>query len=371
MSEKPDSGTDEKKRIDLSVPQVAGSALAAVAAAVLASTLGVYGTFIGAGVVSVVATCGGTVFQHFFRRTGEQLREVTVQAKVGARQVPVLSPYKGKRHGAPGPSRTDAERTQLLGRLDADRTQMLRQAEGDRTQMLPHADADADRTQALGRADADRTQLLGRLDADRTQMLPQAGADRTQLLKAAGGSPLPPGAAPAKEFNEATVHGSRLRGWKRPLLAAAVVFGVSMGGITAYELITDGEVGGNGGGTTIGSVLTGGSKKQEPQAPSNPGDSGDRSPGTGTGTGGTPSPNRSGEKGTTGGDSATSDPSSSPSPSTSHGSGSGSGSGSDSGSGGTTPTPTPTPSGSKSTGTDKGTGDPGTPDPKSGASTAP
>ncbi|MFF3157886.1 hypothetical protein [Streptomyces sp. NPDC057910] len=356
MSEKPDSGTDEKKRIDLSVPQVAGSALAAVAAAVLASTLGVYGTFIGAGVVSVVATCGGTVFQHFFKRTGEQLREVTVQAKVGSRQVPVLSPYKGKRHGTPEPPRTDAERTQLLGRLDADRTQMLPQA-------------DTDGTRLPGQADADRTQVLGQAGADRTQMLPQADADRTQVLKSVGGSPLPPGAAPAKEFNEATVHGSRLRGWKRPLLAAAVVFGVSMGGITAYELITDGEVGGNGGGTTIGSVLTGGSKKQEPKAPSNPGDRGDKSPGTGTGSSGTPSPNRSGEKGTTGGDSATSDPSSSPSPSTSHGSGSDSGSGS--GSGGTTPTPKPTPSGSQSTGTDKGTGDPATPDPKSGASTAP
>lgn len=80
MVQKPESDTEPKeRRIDLSLPQVAGSAVAAVAAAVLASQLGVYGTIAGAGVMSVVATCGGSVFQHFFRRTGEQIREVTVQ----------------------------------------------------------------------------------------------------------------------------------------------------------------------------------------------------------------------------------------------------------------------------------------------------
>ena len=170
-----------------------------------------YGTFIGAGVVSVVATCGGTVFQHFFKRTGEQLREVTVQAKSGARQVPVVSPYKRGRDRTAPPPPVDAERTQLLGRPDP---------------------ADAERTQFLGQVD---------LDAGRTHLLPRADADRTRLLKTLGPGDLPPGAAPAKEFNEASVHGTRLRGWKRPLLAAAVVFGMSMGGITAYELIAGGE----------------------------------------------------------------------------------------------------------------------------------
>ncbi|MEV7996863.1 hypothetical protein AB0O67_34780 [Streptomyces sp. NPDC086077] len=60
----------EQKRIDLSVPRVAGSAVAAVVAAELASYFGVYGTILGAGLVSVVATCGGSLFRHFFSRTG-------------------------------------------------------------------------------------------------------------------------------------------------------------------------------------------------------------------------------------------------------------------------------------------------------------
>ncbi|WP_329882667.1 hypothetical protein [Streptomyces sp. BE20] len=55
--------------------QVVASALATVVGALLASELGVYGTILGAAVVSVGATTGGAVFQHVFKRTGEQLRE--------------------------------------------------------------------------------------------------------------------------------------------------------------------------------------------------------------------------------------------------------------------------------------------------------
>ncbi|MCX4627059.1 hypothetical protein [Streptomyces sp. NBC_01443] len=83
----PESGTDGTKKLDLSVAQIAGSSLATVAAALLASKLGVYGTILGAGVVSVVATAGGPVIQHLFKRTGDQLRE---SARPGrCRQVPL------------------------------------------------------------------------------------------------------------------------------------------------------------------------------------------------------------------------------------------------------------------------------------------
>ncbi|HMG61555.1 MAG TPA: hypothetical protein VK599_01275 [Streptosporangiaceae bacterium] len=66
--------TSGRRRLDLSLVQVAASALAAVVAAVLASELGVYGTIAGAAVVSIGATTGAAVFQHLFRRTGEELR---------------------------------------------------------------------------------------------------------------------------------------------------------------------------------------------------------------------------------------------------------------------------------------------------------
>ncbi|GAA4003501.1 hypothetical protein GCM10022384_57670 [Streptomyces marokkonensis] len=174
MREKPDDAGEtnvrtevKSKRIDLNVPQVAGSALAAVVAAKLASSFGVYGTILGAGLISVVATCGGSVLQHFFKRTGEQLR---VKRTVGAVGV------------------------------------------GGRT--------------------------------------------------AAG-----PG-----EFTEGTVYRARTTGWKRPMVAAALVFGVTMTGITVYE-VAAGESLGGGHSTTVGSAFSGHDRSTS-QDPGESGDSG-------------------------------------------------------------------------------------------------
>ncbi|WP_225102013.1 hypothetical protein [Streptomyces sp. CoH27] len=147
MRETPDAG---RKRIDLSVPQVAGSALAAVVAAKLASYFGVYGTILGAGIVSVVATCGGSLFQHFFKRTGEQLREATVVAR------------------------------------------------------------------------------------PREQVAPALG-----------------------EFTAGTVYRARVKkSWRRPVVAAALVFGVTMAGITTYELASGSSFSG-GAGTTVSDAVSG------------------------------------------------------------------------------------------------------------------
>ncbi|MFE7778767.1 hypothetical protein ACFU5O_33810 [Streptomyces sp. NPDC057445] len=148
----------QERRPDLSVPQVAGSALAAVAAAVLASRLGVYGTVVGAGVVSIVATCGGPVFQHLFRRTGEQIRDATVHARPRTRQSAHRPPNE---------------------------------------------------------------------------------------------------VCPEGEFGTSTTHGTRIRGWKRSVAAAAAVFAVAMLGVTTYEIASGKDLGG-GTGTTVGSVVRGG-----------------------------------------------------------------------------------------------------------------
>ncbi|MFJ8508914.1 hypothetical protein [Streptomyces avermitilis] len=153
-----------KRRLDLSVPQVAGSAVAAVVAAKLASYFGVYGTILGAGLISIIATCGGTVFQHFFSRTGEQIREVTVQPKP---RVPA-----GRRPGDPV---------------------------------------------------------------------------RRAVASAPG------------EFTEGTVYRARVKSWKRPLVAATLVFGVTMAGITTYELVSGDSFSG-GVSTTVGGALSGRAK---------------------------------------------------------------------------------------------------------------
>ncbi len=112
---------------------------------------------------------------------------------------------------------------------------------------------------ALGAgADADRTQMIPRAD-DRTQMLPEAGAHRDA-------------AVPDDAFGEGVTHGTRLRGWKRPALAAAAVFAVSMAGITAFELISGNDLSG-GQGTTLSSVVRGGGDRDS--GPADPAPSGD------------------------------------------------------------------------------------------------
>ncbi len=84
-------------------------------------------------------------------------------------------------------------------------------------------------------------------DPDRTQLLPQAAVHSTGTDE-----------APADDaFTEGTTHGTRLRGWKRPALAAAAVFAVAMGGITVFEMISGNDLSG-GKGTTLGSVVRSG-----------------------------------------------------------------------------------------------------------------
>lgn len=245
---------EEAKRIDLSVPQVAGSAVAAVAGAVAASQLGVYGTVIGAGVMSVVATTGGSVFQHLFRRTGEQIRDVAhVRPK-----------------GEPGPDvpdtfRADPEPDPLTdpapGRVASADPATAHTVPGD-----PPAPVEA--TQLLGQADPEATQLLSQADPGATQLLGQAGPDATRALRVPAADPAEadqatrllravpePSGPETGEFGEATTHQARTGRWKRPLISAAAVFVLAMGGITGWELVSGHALSGDSGPTI--SHLTG------------------------------------------------------------------------------------------------------------------
>ncbi|WP_407836860.1 hypothetical protein ACE1OC_10880 [Streptomyces sp. DSM 116496] len=223
----------EKKKLDLSAAQVAGSSLATVAAALLASQMGVYGTILGAGVVSVVATAGGPVIQHFFRRTGDQLRET---ARPKARQVPVEEPGSAPAGRAP-----------------------------------------------------DGTMLLGTVSAG--------------------------GPQPDEDFGEATVHGTRVRGWKRTAVASGAAFAIALGGLGTYEAVAGTSV--SAGGDTIFTAGVGKARDYKPDPPKDPSDKGT---GTGAGekggkggktpdTGNSPNPSQS-----DGGRSPKPDPDASPSP---------------------------------------------------------
>ncbi|MEV0415069.1 hypothetical protein AB0I68_30815 [Streptomyces sp. NPDC050448] len=183
----PEVEATEEEKLDLSVAQIAGSSLATVAAALLASKLGVYGTILGAGVVSVLATAGGPVIQYLFKRTGDQLRE---SARPGARQVP-----------------------------------------------LPRE---------------------------------EKAADGTLLLRTV---------PPSEEFGRATVHGTRVRGWKRTAVASGAAFAIALGGLGAYEAFSGTAIS-QGGGT----IWSGGTRKVDDEQPARRG----KEPGTGGKGGATP-----------------------------------------------------------------------------------
>ncbi|MDS1268819.1 hypothetical protein RIF23_00765 [Lipingzhangella sp. LS1_29] len=63
-------------RIDLSPSQVVGGGAATLAAATAASYAGLYGTIIGAAVMSVLSTSGTAVFQYYLRRSGDKAKEL-------------------------------------------------------------------------------------------------------------------------------------------------------------------------------------------------------------------------------------------------------------------------------------------------------
>ncbi|KAA6213522.1 hypothetical protein CP973_30330 [Streptomyces albofaciens JCM 4342] len=301
MDNKSDTDTKNKeKRLDLSVAQVAGSALAAAVAAFLAGQLGVYGTIIGAGVVSVVATTGGSIFQHLFRRTGEQIKEV---ATVGTRPKPRRSSVRRRPPGAGSGSGTGLvlptfDRSGAEDEVTSVAARDPRAADGtDRTQLLPQAGGpDADATQLLGQAGT------GGRPTDRTQMVPRLD-DRTVALGQARPGDRPAGATAVPRPDEVSTatYGTRLRGWKRPALAALAIFVLSMGAVTCVELVTGQDASGAKG-TSVGNLLTngGGHKSEDRTPPATDAPSPGTSHGDGTtgGTGGTPSPGPSGSAGT-------------------------------------------------------------------------
>ncbi|MEU7135889.1 hypothetical protein [Streptomyces sp. NPDC046261] len=271
---------------------MSGSALAAVIAALLAGKLGVYGTVIGAGVVSVVATTGGTVFQHLFKRTGEQLRDVTVLPETRARQVPV---------------RDTADTTRVLPKA-ADRTQLLHQA-------------------------------------------PQPGTNPAQSEAHAGAYTGAPDHAHfhgyAEDYTPGTTHGTRLRGWKRPLLAAGAVFVLAMGTVTAVELVSGSSADGSKDGTTVSRLFQPQKQEQkQDRGPSPSPDSGHSPDGADERTGGSDGPSPSPGV-SQGGDAGKQSPDPRTSPS--------SGSGSSPSPGPATPTPGASPGGDKGADDGKGT----------------
>jgi hypothetical protein len=100
-----DNSDNRDRALGLSPAQVAGSALAAVSSAVVASTAGTAGTLIGAGVGSVIATVGAAIYTWWLRRTHETAKRVAARARQAA-----LATQPLPRTVAQGPLRSRKDR---------------------------------------------------------------------------------------------------------------------------------------------------------------------------------------------------------------------------------------------------------------------
>ncbi|MDA0567087.1 hypothetical protein LG943_22610 [Streptomonospora sp. S1-112] len=184
-----------RKRLDLSVPQVVGAGVATLTAATLASFLGVYGTIIGAAVMSVLSTAGTAVFQHLAERSGETARNLAARS---------------------GGRRPDSARGALArsGPGTADGDTLLAAA----TETDTALGARSERAYAGGAADAD--------DLQATRALPTVG----------GGERNRTGTAP--EPAEPAEPRTWWRHWRFVAVPAAVVFVAAMAAILVFELFT-------------------------------------------------------------------------------------------------------------------------------------
>ncbi|MEY7972605.1 hypothetical protein AB8O38_11465 [Saccharomonospora xinjiangensis] len=104
-----DTDSREPGKPGLSPAQVAAAALAAVTAAFLCSTLGVYGTVVGAGLLSVVTTVGSELFMRSLERTRAAAQLVAGRRKRRERQADL-----DKTVYLPAPSREQLDEYQAM-----------------------------------------------------------------------------------------------------------------------------------------------------------------------------------------------------------------------------------------------------------------
>ncbi|WP_433150786.1 hypothetical protein ACQPZ8_13880 [Actinomadura nitritigenes] len=207
---------------DVSTTQLIASGVATLAAAVGASYLGVYGTIIGAGLMSVMSTAGSAVVKHYLDQGRNQIKDLThLQAAV-------------HRQGAAEQAAAEA-----------------RSADPTRTVAWPAGDPNATRLDLslpgdLGGGDPNATRL------DRTPAETVADA----LAAAAG--PEAVREVVRRSALDATA-GWVKQHWVKLVVSSAAIFAIVIGGITVYEAATGAPIGnGKSGGTTLSKALTGG-----------------------------------------------------------------------------------------------------------------
>lgn len=244
-----------RKLPDLSTTQLIASAVATAVAAFGASYLGVYGTIIGAALMSVISTAGSAVGKHYLDQGRDQIKELThMQAAVRRREAA----------GAAAGEATSADPTRTA----------VWSGDPNATRFDPPPGGDPDAT----RLDPGGDPNVTRLD------LPEAVAGT--LAEEAGEDAVH--AVVRRTAWRSTVEWARAH-WVKLAVTSAAVFAVVIGVITVVEASTGQPIGRSDRGLTVTNVLGGDGGGQTDDAPS-------QSPSDGpAGPSGTPSPEPTGE----------------------------------------------------------------------------
>lgn len=224
-----------RKLPDLSTSQLIASAVATGVAALGASYLGVYGTIIGAALMSVISTAGSAIGKHYLDQGRDQIRELThLQSAVRRRDA--------AEGAAAEATSADPTRTRVWsGDPDATRFDPPSGGDPNATRLDPGGDPNATRVDP-GEAVA-------------AAFAAEAGEDAVREVV-------------RRSARLSTVEWAKAH-WARLVVASAAVFAVVIGGITVYEAAAGQPVGSGGGkGLTVSKVLGGGGSGQTDDTPS-------------------------------------------------------------------------------------------------------
>lgn len=159
---------------DLSLPQVAGTALAAVTSMLLSSYIGIAGSIIGVAVASVVSTVCASLYKNFLAASAERIREIPQAVHGSAVASGPVEPDQGRGgEGTPLPAGKAAAAVGATSRAGADTAPLS----GREATTEAHAGVD-DRTVAMAAAStADvRAEAPGAEGAETARIQPIRGA---------------------------------------------------------------------------------------------------------------------------------------------------------------------------------------------------
>ncbi|MEU5994450.1 hypothetical protein ABZ806_36220 [Spirillospora sp. NPDC047418] len=216
-----------RKLPDLSTTQLIASAVATGVAALGASYLGVYGTIIGAALMSVISTAGSAVGKHYLDQGRDQIKELThLQSAVRRRTA--------AEGAADEATSADPTRT-VVWSGDPNATRFD----------VPSGDPNATRLDPGGDPGATR---LDPVDAVAGSLAGAAGEDAVRQVV-------------RRTAWQNTVAWARAH-WVKLAVSSAAVFAIVIGGITAYEAATGEPIGGGGKrGLTVTNVVDGGGQR--------------------------------------------------------------------------------------------------------------